>query len=41
VDFVAAQGEFKNRRQSRSGRGTEAEVFFVLKSASYVVGYQS
>ncbi len=28
------QGEFKNRRKSRSRRGYEAEVFFVPKSAS-------
>src|SRR6266542_4826996 len=32
--FLAAQGEFKNRRKSRSRRGYEAEVFFVPKSAS-------
>ncbi len=30
----SAQGEFKNRRKSRSRRGYEAEVFFVPKSAS-------
>jgi hypothetical protein len=28
------QGEFKNRRKTRSRRGNEAEVFFALKSAS-------
>src|SRR5439155_22092392 len=30
-----AQGEFKNRRKSRSCRGNEAEEFFAPKSASY------
>jgi len=28
------QGEFKNRRKSRSRRGNEGEVFFAQKSAS-------
>src|SRR5207244_2330362 len=30
-----AQGEFKNRRNSRSRRGNEAELFFSPKSASF------
>ena len=32
--LVFIQGQFKNRRKSRSRRGNEAEVFFVSKSAS-------
>ena len=34
VRFNSDQGEFKNRRRSRSRRGNEAEVLFAPKSAS-------